>query len=90
MLYLAAQACTNAMTAEECAAGRTFPKLSRIREVSADVAVAVIEEGLRDGLCHKILQKHIDYGLKKFVLRKMYFPSYVPLAYDKKKIPSPL
>jgi len=85
MLYLAAQACTNSMTPEECAEGRTFPKLSRIREVSENVAVAVIEEGLKQGLCNKLSKKHIDYGLKKLVKRKMYFPSYVPLVHDSGK-----
>ena len=32
MLYLAAKACTDTMTAEEIAEGRTFPNIKRIRE----------------------------------------------------------
>ena len=45
MLYAAAAACTNSMTEQEIAEGRTFPDIVRIREVSKRVALAVIEEG---------------------------------------------
>lgn len=45
MLYAAAEACTASMVDEEIREGRTFPHISRIREVSKRVAVAVIEEG---------------------------------------------
>jgi malate dehydrogenase (oxaloacetate-decarboxylating)(NADP+) len=80
MLYLAAEACTNTMTEDEIAEGRTFPKLGRIREVSKNVAVAVINEGIEKGMCPKLTQRDIDKGIEKLVTRKMYFPNYVPLV----------
>jgi len=79
MLYLAAEACTHSMTEAEIAEGRTFPNIKRIREVSRDVAVAVIEEGLRAGLTTKIGAKEKAEGITKLVERKMYYPQYVPM-----------
>ena len=52
-------------------------------QVSRNVAVAVIEEGLKEGLTTKILKKDIDEGLSHFVERKMYNPSYYPLTSDR-------
>jgi len=84
MLYLAAKACTDSMTAAERAEGRTFPNLLRIRDVSKAVAVAVIEEGIREKLCSKIKKHHIAEGIDNLVARKMYFPDYVPLVPQQK------
>jgi malate dehydrogenase (oxaloacetate-decarboxylating)(NADP+) len=84
MLYLAAEACTNTMTQEEIDAGRTFPKLDRIREVSKNVAVAVIEEGIRQGICPKLEDNGSGMTtaqIDTLVDRKMYFPRYVPLVH---------
>lgn len=80
MLYVAAQACTNSMTEEEIAQGRTFPNILRIREVSKNVAVAVIEEGIRMNLTTKIGPKEKAMGIPALVERKMYYPSYAPLV----------
>lgn len=79
MLYLAARACSDAMTDEEMASGRTFPAIERIREVSHAVAVAVIEEAMAERLTTKIdTEKPIDIG--ELVASKMYYPQYVPLV----------
>jgi len=82
MLYLAAAACTNSMTAEEIKEGRTFPNINRIREVSRNVAVAIIEEGLRQGLTTKIGKAELSEGLPNVVSRYMYYPTYRPLLGD--------
>jgi malate dehydrogenase (oxaloacetate-decarboxylating)(NADP+) len=79
MFYVAAVACMNAMTPEEEAQGRTFPELSRIREVSHAVAVAVVEEALAAGLTTKIKKENTGDALAKYISNKMYFPSYHPL-----------
>jgi malate dehydrogenase (oxaloacetate-decarboxylating)(NADP+) len=81
MLYLAARACTDSMTEEEIAQGRTFPDIKRIREVSKNVAIAVIEEGLRKDLCTKIKSKDLKNGVENLVRSKMYFPIYAPLVH---------
>ena len=79
MFYVAAVACMNAMNKEEIAQGRTFPKLSRIRDVSHQVALAVVEEAIEAGLATKISKRHLEEGLSNYIDRKMYFPSYHPL-----------
>ena len=80
MLYAAANACTNSMTSQEINQGRTFPNVSRIRLVSRNVAVAIIEEGLKAGLTTKITSKELAEGLDNLVDRKMYFPEYSPMV----------
>lgn len=81
MLYEAALAIPKAMTKEEIAEGRTFPNIKRIREVSHLVAVAVIEEAIKEGLTTKITEKH-KQNIPGLVKRKMYDPHYVPLVHQ--------
>ena len=59
MLYQAAVACTDAMTEEEIASGRTFPAISRIRDVSHGVACAVIRVALEAGLTSKLSAEQV-------------------------------
>ena len=83
MLYVASVACTNTMTQEEIAEGRTFPNLKRIREVSKNVATAVIKEARAHNLCQKAPFTEAslsDELIAHIVDRKMYFPVYVPLV----------
>jgi len=82
MLYAAAVACKDSMTAEEIQSGRTFPDISRIREVSLNVAVAVIEEALAIGSCTKLGRMDVSSSeaLRNWVKNKMYYPVYVPLV----------
>jgi len=85
MLYEASAACMNSLTDEEIAAGRTFPGLSRIRDVSFNVAIAVIQEGLDSNMAPKITKKHLEEeGLENLVKRKMYYPTYVELLPGRK------
>ncbi len=83
MLYLAAEACTNTMTQEEIDEGRTFPAIDRIREVALNVAVAIVEEGLRHGMCPKLKKTHLVHGVEAFIKSKMYYPVYVPLVHER-------
>ena len=74
---------------DEIASGRTFPAISRIREISKEVACNVIEVALDENLCTKLSRKDVPTrdALSCFVDRKMYFPAYVPLvdpAYHRK------
>jgi len=82
MLYVAAVACKESMTADEIAGGRTFPAIQRIRDVSHQVAVAVVEEALKTGLTTKVTRADVPdrETLSKFVRKKMYYPCYVPLV----------
>jgi malic enzyme len=49
--------------------------------VSLNVAVAVINTALEEGLTTKIQKDSItsETWVRDFVARKMYFPTYVPL-----------
>ena len=66
-----------------------LPAISRIREISKEVACNVIEVALDENLCTKLSRKDVPTrdALSCFVDRKMYFPAYVPLvdpAYHRK------
>lgn len=86
ILFAAAKACTDSMTEEEIGWGRTFPSLSRIRDVSHRIAVAVIKQAQAEDLATKITPRDLkrDGSLEAYVSRKMYFPSYVPLVDPRK------
>eukprot|EP00559_Dactyliosolen_fragilissimus_P008907 CAMPEP_0184861216 /NCGR_PEP_ID=MMETSP0580-20130426/5964_1 /TAXON_ID=1118495 /ORGANISM="Dactyliosolen fragilissimus" /LENGTH=607 /DNA_ID=CAMNT_0027358637 /DNA_START=143 /DNA_END=1966 /DNA_ORIENTATION=- len=79
MLYVAAEALANHVSEEELAEGKVFPHISNIREVSLKVAVAVIEEAIREGQATKFKGKTI-HDLDDYVRKKMYDPVYVPLV----------
>lgn len=78
MLYVAAKALANFVTDEELAEGKVFPHISKIREVSHRVAVAVANEAVEQGLATSLTDKDIEH-LEQFVARKMYDPIYVPV-----------
>lgn len=76
MLYVAAEALAKFVSPEESAAGKVFPHINHIRQVSHRIAVAVAEEAIREGQATKV--KDAD-NLAQFIANKMYFPEYVPL-----------
>ena len=78
MLYVAAEALANYVTEDELAAGKVFPNLTTIRDVSKKVAIAVIQEAIRTDEAPKLKEKDLK-DLDVFVSRKMYDPIYVPL-----------
>jgi len=76
MLYIAAEALANSTTSEDLDTGRVFPPLHKIRDVSHQIAVAVVKEALRTGQASKMNDKN---DISSFVKDKMYIPTYVPL-----------
>jgi malate dehydrogenase (oxaloacetate-decarboxylating)(NADP+) len=84
MLYVAAEALANFVTDGDREGGKVFPPLNQIRDVSRRVAVAVIQQALKEGQASKLNGKDID-DLETFVEKKMYDPVYVPLV-EKKEI----
>lgn len=79
MLYVAAETLAKFVPEEDVAKGILFPPLSRIREVSHSIAVAVAHEAIRDGLAtRKTAIESKD--LESFIAKKMYYPEYVPLV----------
>jgi malate dehydrogenase (oxaloacetate-decarboxylating)(NADP+) len=79
MLYIAAEALAKFVPDEDVAQGKVFPPINRIREVSHRIAVAVVEEAIRGGQATKLTKKDMA-DLDDFVMKKMYYPEYVPLV----------
>ena len=79
MLYIAAEALAKFVPEEDVLQGKVFPPLSRIREVSHRIAVAVVQEAIRAGLATKVSAADKE-DLDAFVAGKMYYPEYVPLV----------
>eukprot|EP01013_Petalomonas_cantuscygni_P015827 TRINITY_DN32740_c0_g1_i1.p1 TRINITY_DN32740_c0_g1~~TRINITY_DN32740_c0_g1_i1.p1 ORF type:complete len:605 (+),score=127.19 TRINITY_DN32740_c0_g1_i1:58-1872(+) len=80
MLYNAAVTLANTTSDADIAHGSVFPPLSTIRDVSARVASETVRLCIDRDLAPRILPRHTDEGLEKFVRRKMYDPCYVPLV----------
>lgn len=79
MLYIAAKELAECVPQEDLDRGQVFPHISKIRQVSHSIAVAVVKEAIEDGLATKVSEEDaID--LDGFVARKMYYPEYVPLV----------
>lgn len=72
MFYAAARALANQVNEEDLKAGRLYPRLSHIREVSAHIALAVAEVAWKRGLA---TVPRPDNPLE-FVKSKMYQPVY--------------
>lgn len=79
MLYVAAEALANHVTEEELSQGKVFPHISKIRDVSRRVAVAVVEQAMVEGQATKMYDYHIS-DIDEYVKKKMYDPVYVPLV----------
>jgi malate dehydrogenase (oxaloacetate-decarboxylating)(NADP+) len=79
MLYIAAKALAECVPTDDLARGQVFPHISKIRQVSHRIAVAVVKEAMREGLATKISEEDA-MDLDEFVARKMYYPEYVPIV----------
>jgi len=78
MLYKAAEALANSVSAEDLAQGRVFPPITKIRDVSHCVAVSVVKEALEEDQATKLTPRDTK-DIDGFVWGKMYDPLYVPL-----------
>jgi malate dehydrogenase (oxaloacetate-decarboxylating)(NADP+) len=72
MFLVAARTLASQVTEARLEEGAIYPPLSEIREVSAQIAVAVAEQAYADGLAH--LPRPDD--LREHILAQMYDPSY--------------
>jgi malate dehydrogenase (oxaloacetate-decarboxylating)(NADP+) len=79
MLYIAAEALAQFVPEDDVRVGKLFPPLTKIRDVSHSIAVAVVKEAIRAGLATKVRAQDMD-NLEGWVARKMYYPEYVPLV----------
>ena len=76
MFAAAAEALAHLATEDDLAQGRVFPALTRIREVSLEIAVAVAEVAYAQGLAREPRPS----DLKAFIAAQMYDPKYESLA----------
>eukprot|EP00949_MAST-11_sp_MAST-11-sp1_P004472 g4472.t1 len=83
MIYATSVALAESLTAAEYADGQTFPSIERIRDVSLNVAVAVVKTAAAQNLVTSTRALSIDLTseseIAKFLSRSMYDPVYVPL-----------
>lgn len=76
MIYSASKALADALTTEELDQHWLYPSLTRIREVSREVAVAVIEESIREDLCQDETIKTMSrQSLLDHVSKQMWHPT---------------
>jgi malate dehydrogenase (oxaloacetate-decarboxylating)(NADP+) len=76
MFSAAARELANQTSEDDLAIGRVYPSLSRIREVSAHIAVAVVEEAFRAGLAQ--IERPAD--IEAQVRATMWKPDYPEYA----------
>lgn len=75
MILTASESLASCVTEEEFSRGLLYPDISRIREVSLNIASDVIRTAQKDGVDgHKDLRSLSDAELKDFVKSKMYNP----------------
>jgi malate dehydrogenase (oxaloacetate-decarboxylating)(NADP+) len=72
MFLVAARALAGLVTEEDLAIGRVYPDLTRIREVSAAIALAVAETAYNRGYARQIRPADLTAHIKA----QMYQPDY--------------
>jgi malic enzyme len=65
MIIAAAKALADFVTKEELDAGKIYPRLEKIREISTSIAVAVIERAISEVICNSTVTRfywrfHVD------------------------------
>eukprot|EP01090_Pellita_catalonica_P019810 TRINITY_DN6846_c0_g1_i1.p1 TRINITY_DN6846_c0_g1~~TRINITY_DN6846_c0_g1_i1.p1 ORF type:complete len:278 (-),score=50.20 TRINITY_DN6846_c0_g1_i1:42-875(-) len=80
MIIIAARALANSVNEEEFKEGRLYPVLDRIRDLSAEIAVAVIEKAFEEGVA--TIERPED--LLAYVKSNMFYPAYIPLSENAK------
>ncbi len=72
-MFLAAAHClAHLVDEDDLAAGRVYPALSRIREVSAAIAAAVAEEAARSGLAGRELPGDLEQAIRDHMYEPVY------------------
>ena len=77
MPYHAAVALSRMTSDAELQAGRVFPGVESIRDVSREVAIACAKHAYDKGIARSNPGR--NETVEQFITRKMYFPEYVPI-----------
>ena len=75
MFLAASRILAGLVTEEDLALGRVYPRLSHIREVSAQIAIAVAAIAYRDGLARKALPQDLEADIRGQMFQPLY-PHY--------------
>jgi len=75
MISAAARALASCVSEEEKNEGRIYPRIDRIRDISAEVATKVIEQAFQEGVAQ--IERPDD--IKALVKDSMYYPQYVEM-----------
>ncbi|CAM6097421.1 unnamed protein product [Calypogeia fissa] len=90
MLHAAAEALASVMDDESVKKGIIYPPISKIRDITARVAKAVIEEALKEDVAEgyrdlsaRELKELVETdGVLEFIYKNMWCPEYSPLVLD--------
>lgn len=85
MLQAAAMAVPAMLTREQHESGTIFPRINRIRDISAYVAIKVIEAAAREGRVPEDIRKIVSKGeeaLREYVYSTMWIPNYRPTVFS--------
>ncbi|XP_015886484.3 NAD-dependent malic enzyme 62 kDa isoform, mitochondrial [Ziziphus jujuba] len=90
MLQAAAECLAAYMTEEEVLKGIIYPSISSIRDITKEVAAAVIKEAIEEGLAEgyrgmdaRELQKLSQEEIREYVKNNMWSPDYPTVVYKK-------
>ncbi|KAM3266472.1 NAD-dependent malic enzyme 62 kDa isoform, mitochondrial [Capsicum annuum] len=90
MLQAAAECLAGYMTEEEVLKGIIYPSISRIRDITKEVAAAVVKEAIEEDLAEgyremdgRELRKLDEAQISEFVENNMWSPDYPTLIYKK-------
>ena len=85
MLQAAAMAIPAMLTPEQYTEGTIFPRIDRIRDISAYVAIKVIEAAAREGRVPEDIRHIVAQGeeaMSEYVYSTMYVPNYRPTVFS--------
>jgi malic enzyme len=81
MLMVAAETLANSMSSEDLAVGKVYPNVKDIRKVSRSIAIAVINQAVREGNCDPKFKSYSKDEIEEYVDSEMYMPGYTQLVY---------
>ena len=77
----------NALSEEQLKRGEIYPRVNQIRDISVEVASAVMAQAVKEGRegrggkISEILAVDGKTGIEKYVRSSMYYPEYRPTVF---------
>lgn len=80
LFYVASKALASAVSDEQLQRGEIYPPVENIRDVSAKIAVALVQQLVKENNATKVTETDLQ-DLDKFVRDRMWQPEYVPIIH---------